>query len=401
MTKITIEPRQEGDIGAVMHKTIEIPSEQNRLETPAKAVEIDNINRYDQIVDEARGVNEIYAEFNSDKLKASMRGSGGNLRRSVKGALRKSKEGEVNVVFLAFTGATDLGRAEMRWLVEFLDTHSHIIPMPLMPQLPRNATDREKDEDPLDTVEFKNHRKSVRFFLEEAEKIDPVHPIMGTLNVQYPWTCNRDLLDLYLDHNVESFCTNFDKRTVTAKRQLNEYLNPFYEELSDNGMTKTVLMYAINAKRKSNHDKKSSPTARDFAVIAHGFDILGENHEGLRLPPEEIEELKEKWANQPTKFDIFDSNQYVYQECTIDQLDDNFPADTALNLDRIKKKLRQNDEPPYSLRSLLNAERMSIESREIRKAIQRGDSEQHIRSKDGIEKEEIESMNSVRAAMSL
>lgn len=401
MSGINIEPRQVGDIGGVLHKTIELTSEQKKLETPAKAVEVGKISQYDQIVDDARGVNEIYAEFDADTVQASMRGINHNLRRSVEGDLRKSKDGEWNIVFLAFTGETDLGRAELKWLVEFLDTHSDIIPVPLMPKLPRNATDDDQDEAPIDTIDYENYRKSIQRFLEEAEKVEPDAPIMGTLNVQFPWVCNRDVLDLYLKHDVKAFCSNFDKRTVTAKSQIEGFVNPLYETLSEQGISKRVLMYAINVGRKSSHDSKESPTARDFATIAYGFDILGENHEGLRRPPEVIEKIKEKFENEPTRIDVFDVNEYVYHPCTINEIDAYFPTDTALDLDRIKKKLRQRDEPPYSIRSLLNAEQMSLASRDVRRAIRRGDSRQHITRRAGITEDEIERMDSVRAAMSL
>ena len=103
-------------------------------------------------------------------------------------------------------------------------------------------------------------------------------------------------------------------------------------------------------------------------------------------------------ARGPTTFDIFDTGEYVYDKCTLSDIDRHFPSETALNLDRIKRRLRQREEPPYQIRALFNAEQMSLTTQELRAALQRGDSREMLRSKDGIGANEVESLEAVREA---
>jgi hypothetical protein len=378
------------------HKSISIGSK--RIDTPAKAVEIGKITRYDQVVERARGVNEIYAEFDASKIQDARRGLNKSLPKNITDALREAQDGEINVIILKYTGTNELRRGDLRWVVEQLDTHSDLVVVPVMPKLARAAADDERDEDAIDTRSFENLRRNVEKFLEEADKHGVEHPLMGTLPVQLPWECNRDLFRTYRGEDIRAFCANFDRRTVTATRQVEEFLQPFLGSIQAEGLTDQVLTYAVNVGRKRNHDSKASPTAQDFITMAHGFDILGENHEGMRAPPSVIEEIQEQVQTEPTTFDTFDTEEYVYHETTLSDIDRHFPSDTALDLDRIRQRLRQKDEPPYRLRALLNAEQMSLATEELRAAIQRGESRAFLRSKNGIGANEADTLESVRDA---
>ncbi|RLM88667.1 hypothetical protein D3D02_11785 [Halobellus sp. Atlit-38R] len=378
------------------HKSIVIGSK--RVDTPAKAVEIDKITRYDKVVERARGVNEIYTEFDASKIQDARRGLNKNLLKNITDALREAQDGELNVVILKYTGADELRRGDLRWLVERLDEYSDIIAVPLMPKLAKQATDDEQDEGPVDTLAFEDLKQNVRKFLEEADALGVEQPLMGTLPVRLPWECNHELFNRYREEDVRAFCANFNRRTPTANRQVEEFLQPFLGEIRAEGIKDRVLTYAVNVKPKKNHDSKASKTAQDFITVAHGFDILGENHEGITASPEAIEKMQEQMREEPTTFDIFDTGEYVYDKCTLSDIDRHFPSETALNLDRIKRRLRKREEPPYQIRALFNAEQMSLTTQELRAALQRGDSRETLRSKDGIGANEVDSLEAVQEA---
>lgn len=400
MTDLIIEPHREGDLGVTSHKSIVLKSEEGvdkREDTPAKAVEIDNVADYEEIVDTARGVNEIYTEFDSKTIEEVRRGHNRNWVRNVTRPLNKARDGEINVVILKYTGKKELAKDDLRWLMDFLENHSDIVVTPLMPEIAREAVDR--DDDAINTTHFENYRNNIEKALDATEEIGAEQPIMGTFSVQFPWECNRLLYGLYRNNEVTAFCANFDRRTITAERQIEEFVTPLYQELNEEGISDRVLTYAVNVKRKSNRDSKPSPTARDFVSFMHGFDILGENHEGLRLPPEELEKLKKKFRNRPTQMDVFNKDEYVYHETTHGDIDEHFPKETSLDISRVKQRLRQREEPPYALRALLNSEQMAIAARELRIAVQSGDSRDHIVSKTGITESELETVESLQSSI--
>jgi len=396
MANLQINPHRTGDVGAMAHKSIVIGSK--RVDTPAKAVEIEKISGSDKVVERARGINEIYAQFDASKIQDARRGTNESFLENFTDPLQKAQDGELNVVILRYTETNELRRGDLRWVVDQLDTYSDIIVAPLMADLARQAAKDEQDAGPINTLAFENLRKNIKKFLEVASDLDVEQPLMGMLPVRLPWECNRILFDKYRDEGIRAFCANFDDRTATANRQVSEFLQPFLGAITDEGLADRVLTYAVNVDRTKNHDSKASPTAQDFITMAHGFDILGENHIGLRMPEEDIRKIQERMRNEPTSFDTFDTGEYVYHKCTLSDIDRHFPSDTALNLDRIKQRLRQREEPPYRIRALFNAEQMSLATQDLRTALQRGDARDVLRSKDGIGANEIDSLEAVREA---
>lgn len=364
------------------HKRISLGSKS--IETPAKAIQIGKSRTgKDLISSEARGVNEIYFQTNSDKLERDRQTFDVGHRRKIRHSLNKTEDREFNFVFVKLDTVDILDIENIQYLADLIYSTSDFLTIPLMPEF----LDAIKEEGRgTDSKYFRAYLQNVENYLDTAMQINN-KPILGTLPA-LPWDFTNKVIDLYLNRGVRAFCFNFNGRTVTAENQLLNMVTPLMRRIAVENLQEDVFFYSLNAHRGRRISGGNYVPARDFMSFGFGFDILGDKHLAGNLPPHLLEEM-----DSDLSLRLFERNEYVYEDHGYDaNLRTRLPIDTGLNLDRIV----DNPQDRYRYAALLNGEQQSLEANDLRSVIDDHNVVEYIEPKRGISPDNLDDMKTAK-----
>lgn len=381
MGKFQVKVRTIDDDTLFSHKTIKIGSK--KIETPCKAIPIAKSRKKDQISEEARGFNEHYFQIDKDSLEEAQRKHKTSLKDNIRRSLNKGRQDEVNVVFMSYQSTDQIPKGNLNYLVDLIYSTSEFVTVPLMPELLKKI---KEDGQGTASIHFTSYLNNIKNFIEVALQMGN-KPIMGTVP-SLPRVFINKILDVYLNNRIRAYCFNFDGRTVTAQQQLTDMVTPLMRRIAIEELEEDTMFYTLNAHRGRSKAGASYIPARDFLSFGFGMDILGDKHTGGNLPPELFAKLDD---SDPT-FRMFNKDHYIYENYEYSQLNNSIPRDTGLDKDRILT--RQNDN--YRLATLLNGEQQSLETSNLQPAIDEQRVLDHVDRKQGIDRKEIESMETTR-----
>lgn len=382
MTKLNVDVRNIDDDTLFTHKTIEVGSKS--IDTPAKAIPIRKLTQKDQISPEARGFNELYFQVSPEQIEESRQSFDSSLKKRVRTALNRSREGEINVVFINYTSTEDFSDEVLEYIVDLIYSTSDILTIPLMPELLSAIKDDGKG---TASTYFETYFKNIKRYVKTARQING-KPIMGVVP-SLPRAFTDKIIEYYINDRIRAYCFNFNGRTVTAERQLTDMVTPLMRNVAVEDMEEDVFLYSLNAHRgRSVEDLQNTP-ARDFLTFGFGLDVLGDKHTGGDLPPELIEKIS---GSEP-RFRLFDKGHYVYQSLEYgDQLRARLPTDTGLDIDRILQRKSEN----YRLATVLNGEQQAKEALGLRPLIDEYEITRHLDRKRGVQDKNLEEMKTAR-----
>ena len=379
MPNLQVKVRNLDDETLYTHKTIRIGSKS--IETPAKAISIKKLMKGEQLAAESRGVNEHYFEVDKETLENAQTERG--YFKKVGQSIRKSKEGELNVVFCNYTSIEEPTHEEINTLADLLYSTSDIVTVPLMPNL---LSAVKEDGVGLQSKFFERYVSILSNFISSVRQINS-KPIMGTIPTAPRAFVNR-IIDLYIDENLHAYAFNFNGRTVTAEDQLTDMVAPVMRKIAVEDKEEDVFLYAINAHRGRSQGNEYIP-ARDFMSFGFGLDVLGDKHTGGNLPPHLYEQIEE---SDPT-FRLFKADEYAYRNYEYGpELFQNLPESSGIEEGRIASRRGDN----YRLATLVNGEQQSLEARTLQDRIDEYSVTSHVRTKVGVDFDDLESMRTTR-----
>ena len=388
MTDAQITTETFGDDALFPYRTVKIG--EKTVQTPTKAIPVKDTREHEQVTAESREINEIYRTVDSECLTREQRGASNNIRKKIQHGLNKANSGELSFVFFSYKEANTLEVVDAAFMVDLLETYSDVITVPLLPGLARSI-DREKGiKDPA----YRSYKKSVLRFLEQVRERTSDTPVMGNLPA-LGWEFINDLMDVYGSHEVEMFCLNFDRKTVTADRQV-AMVKPLMRHMANLGIEEHVLTYAINVYPGRHRDTLDGRPAGDLFSVGMGIDIVGGNHVPPKLPPDVFEEMEA--SEETPSFRLFDKEAFLYRDVPLDELKSIFPSDSALDAEQVVQRAKASPKNAlFRLQRLINAEQMSLATNTLQSELSAGEGYSHFASKPGVTEDVLASCQEIRA----
>lgn len=329
----------------------EVTVESTEFETPAKALQVGKLRASETVSPLARGVVEIYRKADAAGLNNSRQGWEGlakNLDRQAKNA----RDDEFVVPFIEYED-TDLNKKNAAEIARLQTNYGDIITVPLMTSLV-NAAD---DGDDRTASNVSTIIENTRSFLDAVGNLGINKPVMGVIPL-IGEDCTQALVDLYFEYNIRAYCVDYNRRSPMARFQINNVVSPLMQSLTNYDIREESLIYAVNAKphRSGPADRRTPDTMYGYTL---GFDIVGDNHIAPKLPEEVLEKLT-KESGEEAKLRLFDSSTVSIVEVSLSDLDVFLPKETDTPVDRVRNRVRQNQNEKYRFEKLINAELISL-----------------------------------------
>ena len=373
MARARVKVESIDDDTLYAHKIIKVGSK--RVETPTKALQINKTTRQDSVSTEARGINEIYFEVNPKSLREGRTQRKPYFKKVIGQGLNKAQDDEINILFTQFRSTEEFSDNNLLYLADTLYSTSDFVSVPLMSNLLKAI---REDGSGTSSKYFQRYKANVRNFIEAVQQLNG-KPIMGTIPA-LPWDFTNQLVNLYIEKGIESFCFDFNGRQITAETQLSDMVTPLMRQIATEDMEEDVFLFALNAHKGRTTGDNITP-ARDFFSHGFGFDVLGDKHVSPDLPPH----IYEKMENQDPEMYLFDREDYVYNSLPYDSsLQSQIPSYSELDPQRVLN-------PDYKSRyeSLLNTEEQARESMELQMAVDENRVVNHISQKRGVKEEQV------------
>lgn len=389
MTHYTIRAAEPDEETLLQPKEITVDGDS--VETPVKALEVEKTRGDDQVNDDSRGVNELYVTVNRRKLEQYRNGGNSPLRERLEKASRRTNEGELDFVFCSFQETGQFDPANVTAMIDLMAEYGDFIVAPLMPEIAAGV-----ESDVLDDEYFTTYQQNAEIFLDNVAQKEIGLPVVGVLPA-----LARDqvdaLIDRYLDANVDGFCYNLDRATITAIAKQEELVRPLVRKLGMWDVRKTTFTYVINGLSYGS-DTVAGSTAEYLAAVSMGVDIVGGSHIGLQADEEVIEDFIASREGEPVTLRLLDPQTYAMTQVPVHKLDGFIPDETGLDVDRIKRRIKTARSEKSRYRKLINTEILAIVLDELVASIEEDGVKATLEEKTGIPDHVIERLTKTREA---
>lgn len=379
MPKFKVETDYISDQGLTARRRIHVGG--RVLETPTAATPIGRAAHQDTPSEESRGVNELYRTVSTKQLQESMRDNSSAIANALRRDYRKTNDDEVTIAFPSFQDAHQIGRQEMEHLVDLFERWTHMLPVPLMPELV-GSIDTDKG---VSAPAFQSYRSTVERFIEVACQRVPEMPIMGVIP-PLGWEYVKNILDIYGRHGVKAFCLNLNRRRITAGRQVG-MITPLMRHLARRDIADGVLTYLINPSPYGPSLSEDFRPAADIVSYGMGIDIIGDCHISPGgYGPEDT----------PTTFRLLNKDTFVYEDIPLADLKDRLPSDMGFDADRVMSRCRDSPENGlFQVQKLVNMEQIALAAHDVQQK-SRSEVFDHLTTKAGVTTDTREAYESVR-----
>jgi len=352
--------------------------------TPLKSQPVGRLQcENESINSKARGIVEIFAEVDEDKLIAFESSSQSRLEQLIEDRVSKAESGELVVCFWKYEGSYPISKVNAQRLVRLSKKYSDYIMPPLQDKLLSaylydkvNAEINQSDERVNTAQNFNRlrlYRIGVERFLEAVEGADQMYGApVPFLENEEDWV--KDRLSDYSEMQVDLLCYNMMHRKPTSNSH-HKFLKQLTGFLRRIEYFDPTLKYAVNV-RHSYRTGGGERSAEDIALAGMGFDIIGENY---WAPPRAIGTDYQRLCR------VFSGEKLSYLETgqVRTELESVWPSDrTQWDLNSF---LDANLEELIRQERLLNSEQVELTLQELRKSIKRQETYDFLQSYDGYE----------------
>lgn len=380
-----IEIRTEGYSEGALIPRRQLRISGKTIDTPARARPARKTRSGEQPMEESRGVVELHRTIDTERLTRARRGNLEVITDELKRGYRKAHDDEVVCSFFTYEDEQTMAQGEIELMVNVLEEFSDVLPVPMMPGLVRIMEDDEEPTDPA----FHTYKENVDQFVRIARTLAPDKPVMGVippLGSEFTY----ELMDLYAEYNVRAYYVNFKRRRITAETQIG-VVKPMMQYIARRDIADNVLFYAINLHPGDEDETLGLTPALDMSSVGMGFDIIGENHVGIRAPPEAFE-----GEDDTVTFTFFDRDSYARREVLLAELPQHFPSESGFDPEHIVQRSAESDNHRRRLEKLVSAEQMALATQELHPQIPAGSAFDHLMGKPGVTPEIARALQDVR-----
>ena len=341
-------------------------------------------------------MNEIHRSVNGRTLTHALRRDEDAIVKSLQRGHNKTREDELTIAFISYELTTPISESEAGYLCDVIATFSDVMTVPLMPELARTVESENGTSDPA----FQSYVKSVKTFLEVAERVAPELPVMGVVPILgHEYT--TELMDVYGREQVRAFCLNFDRTRITANAKV-DIVRPMMNSIARRGIEESVLFYGIKLNPGDRDDSLGGRPAADFAGLGMGLDIIGGSHVSPRMPPSAFEEGESESGEDTITFRLFDRSEWIYRDVPLDELPEVFPEDSSLDAEHVVERCRRSPKNALNrLQKIVNAEQKALAASELHPEIEDGNLVDYLAEKKGMTPSTTASFQRVRGDFDL
>ena len=268
------------------------------IKTPIKSFDMKKLRRDTEISSDVKGANEIFRKFTVDEIKDFMVGKKDEkiIGKTINTSINKTSCDELNFCFILVDDNKLPDGKEIDFITNIGYIYSDATPLPLVKALFKDGANGMDDFD-----------KYIDFMSKSIESINRLNnkPILGIIPSRMPSSFIEDLVLFYHDNNITSFVFDFDGKGHSGVdsniRELMISINKL--DISNESFTYSCNTVIGKPSKGSNVTK-----ANDILVYNFGFDIMGDNHIGLKLPKKVVDAINKRSNN--SRIRLFNSDDY-------------------------------------------------------------------------------------------
>ena len=283
------------------------------IQTPMKSFTLNTLRKAVKLNDEVKKVNEIFKKFSKESLQDYVSGKRDitQLHKKINTDFKKISSDELNFCFtyLDYTKFPEAKEIDMLTNVSYI--YSDATPLPLVHNLFKPNQDAEKSYD-----------KFTDFMIECIDSINRLNnkPIIGVIPSSMPPSYVESLINFYHDRDITSFAFDFENKTHVG---LTDHLREMMIAIIKLDILNESFTYSCNTQRGKASRGSDITKANDILVYNYGFDIVGDSHMGMKIPPDAAKKLKNR---NPTSIRLFNNNDYGhYRYDNVSLIEDFYP----------------------------------------------------------------------------
>ena len=331
------------------------------VQTPIKSFTLNDLRNDVEINRDVKLSNEIFKKFNKESLSEYVSGvrDVSKIHKDINRDLRKTSPNELNFCFTTLNYTKFPEGKEIDMLTNVSYIYSDATPLPLVHNLFMPNQDAEKAYD-----------KYTDFMLECIESINRLNnkAILGIIPSSMPPSYVESLIDFYHDNNITSFAFDFENKTHVG---LIDHLREMMISIIKLDILNESFTYSCNTQRGKASRDSDIIKANDILVYNYGFDIVGNNHMPMKIPPSAAEKLKNRNSTGIRLFNNEDYGHYRYDN--VDLINDFYPhSKTKIPIDFFDPK--GNVKRSRECQKLFNNEMFGLELLKYRDLIKENES---------------------------
>lgn len=358
------------------------------IKTPIRSFDMTKLRRDIDLFDSVKGVNEIFKNFNIDKINKFMLGDDDEtkIRKSINTSFNKTSSGEINFCFILIDDNKLPDGKEIDFITNIGYGYSDATPLPLIHSLFKEGSDAEED--------FKKYTGFMEKSIESINRLNN-KSILGIIPYKIPSYYIEDLINFYYNNDITSFVFDFGGKVHTG---LDGSIRELMIAIDNLDISNESFTYSCNTIMGKTSKGSNIIKANDIAVYNFGFDVMGDNHIRLKLPKAVADALKKRSNNSDLR--LFNTSDYGhYKHDNLNNAKKMYPFDETSvpfevfeGTNESKKKLSQK---------LFNSEQIGLELIKYRQLINENESTfKYLETKNQI-KEDLVKFKQFRSDLKL
>jgi hypothetical protein len=231
--------------------------------------------------------------------------------------------GSPSISFIDYNGKQDEyplipTPSEIETLTNIAYTFSDITPIPAIPKIAAVLDLENADSfiqyirDCIESIEVWNHK-----------------PIMGYLPIRGLQPVLEKLINLYLDHGINSYYLDYNLGNLAGS---STNITALKRELAKRGYSENHCFYVLNMKYGKEQKENPVLPARDFLGFGLGLDSIGNSHRVQPIPPDHV-----KMIPFTKKIRVLNRDEYGYYRIDLANIANeiHYPTDSPVPLDNI------------------------------------------------------------------
>lgn len=347
------------------------------MDTPKKSVNLENLR--EDIVIHAEFFGEIYKTFNRERINSVITDEEKQVKFNydmnyfVKKAQLFSVEMMMFVPCLAYLNPSE---NELRFIIATQKQYSDFYVVPTVERLNKLMKSGN--------FSIQDYINLIKDYLSLLEGY-PEKAVMGMMPINIPYQYIVNLMSLYLDKGVESFCIDVGGRVaLSLTQQIIEVQRALLKNKID------AFIYATNINIGRAKKGRNVITAKDVLSFGLGFDSIGDNH----LRPY----IRDAIKNPVINLRVFDKDAYGYHKIQeAREIKEIYPADS-----RVKPEYLLDDSlyRRRKAQTAFNYEQIGMETERLRRVIDEGAVGSYVKNKRYVDDDSFKAITKVRESVS-
>lgn len=347
------------------------------VDTPKKSVNLENLR--EDIGIHAEFFGEIYKTFDEERIKALITDEEKQVKFNydMNNLVKKAQHFSVEIMmFIPCLAYSSPDENELSFIIATQKQYSDFYVIPTVERL-----NKRMKSGGFSIQDYINLTKKYLGLLEDY----PEKAVMGMVPINIPYQYITDLMSVYLDKGIESFCIDVGGRVaLSLAQQIIEVQRTLLKNKID------AFIHATNVNIGRAKKGRNVITAKDVLSFGLGFDSIGENH----LRPY----IRDAIKNPVINLRLFDKDAYGYHKIQeAREIEEIYPTDSGVKPEYLL------DDSLYRRRkaqTTFNYEQMGMETERLRRVIGERAVGSYVKNKRYVDDDSFKAITKVKESVS-